>query len=485
MKTIRLEYGDSTIDAQVPDTAIEIIPGRTHDEPEPLADPVAATRDALRAPLGTAAITDQVGPGSKITIAFPDRVKGGVQETAHRRVTVPLVLDELERAGVRAGDITLVCAIGLHRKNTIEEFAALLGPNVLDRLDPAQIVNHDAEDPDVADVGTSRHGDPVQFNRRLVDSDLTILLGHTSGNPYGGFSGGYKMPATGLTTWRSIRAHHSPGTMHRPDFVPASTHSHFRHQLRAIGQAMEQAMPRPFFSIDAVLDGQSRQLQVAAGAIPEVEQATWPLARQRTEVILDGPPADVLILGMPRNFHYGNGMGSNPILLTQAIGAAVTRAGSALVDRPVIIAASVCDGYFNEPEFPATVPLYGALQTVGSAADLVRFEEEYATRADWVDAYRSGVAYHPFHAFSMAYMGGVATLNAAAIFIAGAQRPEYAEGMGCVPSESVEEALAAATAHVGADPRVLVVPELSKPAYHLAARTTRREDEGVTDPSAV
>lgn len=478
MKTIRLEYGDGTIDAQVPDTAVEIVPGRAHDEPEPLADPVAVTRDALRSPLGMAPITDQVGPGSKITIAFPDRVKGGVQETAHRRVTVPLVLDELERAGVRARDVTLVCAIGLHRKNTAEEFASLLGPEVLDRLDPAQIINHDAEDPDIADVGVSRHGDPVQFNRRLLDSDLTILLGHTSGNPYGGFSGGYKMPATGLTTWRSIRAHHSPGTMHRPDFVPASTQSHFRHQLRAIGKAMEQAMPRPFFSIDAVLDGQSRQLHVAAGAIPEVEQATWPLARQRTDVILDGPPADVLILGMPRNFHYGNGMGSNPILLTQAIGAAVTRAGSALRNKPVIITASVCDGYFNEPEFPATVALYDALQTVDSAADLVRFEEEYATRSDWVEAYRSGLAYHPFHAFSMAYMGGVATLNAGAIFIAGAQEPGYAQGMGCVPVDSVEDALAASARYVGADPRVLVVPELSKPAYHLAARDDTPQRSG-------
>lgn len=470
MKTVRLEYGDGMIDAAVPDSATEIISGRAHDEPEPLADPVAATRDALRSPLGTAPIADQVGPGSVITIAFPDRVKGGVQDTAHRKATLPLVLDELERAGVRFSDITLVCAIGLHRKNTAEEFAALLGPDVLSRLDPSQIVNHDAEDPDIADIGVSRHGDPVQMNRRLVDSDLTILLGHTSGNPYGGFSGGYKMPATGLTTWRSIRAHHAPGTMHRPDFVPASTGSHFRHQLRAIGKAMEAAMPRPFFSIDAVLDSQSRQLAVAAGAIPEVEQATWPLARRRTEIILDGPPADVLIIGMPRNFHYGNGMGSNPILLTQAIGSSITRAKSALVEKPVIIAASICDGYFNTEEFPATVAVYEALQTVDSAADLVRFEDDYSTRADWVEAYRSGGAYHPFHAFSMAYMGGVGAINTSAIFIAGAQDHRYAEGMGCIPTDSVEDALTAAEAYVGADPRVLVVPQLSKPAYHLAVR---------------
>ena len=45
-------------------------------------------------------------------------------------------------------------------------------------------------------------------------------------------------------------------------------------------------------------------------------------------------------------------MGSNPILLMQAIGASLARAKRALRPHPVVIAASVCDGWFNEHEFP-------------------------------------------------------------------------------------------------------------------------------------
>lgn len=469
MTTVRLEYGDGYLDAEFPDGTVQIRSGQSGTEPEPLADPVAATRDALRSPLGMRPLDQLVGSRSKITIAFPDRVKGGVHDTAHRRVTIPLLLDELERAGVSSRDVTLVCAIGLHRKNTEQEFAALLGEDTLSRLDPSQIVNHDAEDPEqMADIGVSRHGDPVQLNKRLLEADLSIMLGHTSGNPYGGFSGGYKMPATGLTSWRSIRSHHSPGTMQRSDFVPASTHSHFRHQLGAIGRAMEAAMPRPFFTVDAVLDARSRQLQVAAGAITEVEQATWPTARQRTELVLDGPPADVLVVGMPRDFHYGRGMGSNPILMMQAAGSSISRAKSALRTDPVIIVASICDGWFNEEEFPATVAVYDALQTVDSAAELSRFEEEFSTRTDWVEAYRSGGAYHPFHAFSMAYMGGLAMINSSAVIIAGAERPDLAHGMGAETADSIESALSAAAEQVGHRPRMLVVPELSKPAYHVS-----------------
>lgn len=467
MQTVRLEYGDGFVDAEVPADARVLESGRARPEPTPLADPEAATRQAIRAPLGSAPLQDQVGSGSRVTIAFPDRVKGGTHETAHRRVTTRVLLDELERAGVRSQDIHLVCAIGLHRKNHAAEFAALVGPD-LQRVPAGNVVNHDAEDPDgIVDFGRSRHGDPVQAHRLLRESDLTILIGHTSGNPYGGFSGGYKMPATGLTTWRSIRSHHSPGTMGRPDFVPAGTGSHFRDQLRAVGRQLEAGMPAPFFAVDAVLDSGSRQLQVSAGAVADVEAATWPAAHRRTDLEVDGP-ADVLIVGMPRRFHYGDGMGSNPVLVMQAVGASLTRAAAALRPDPVVIAASVCDGYFNETEFPATVAVYEAMQTVPSAMDLTRFEEEFSTRPDWVARYRHQYAYHPFHAFSMAYMGGLARARAAAVYLAGARSPELARGVGAVPVATVEDALADATRHVGADPRVLVIPRLSEPAYHLS-----------------
>jgi hypothetical protein len=86
-----------------------------------------------------------------------------------------------------------------------------------------------------------------------------------------------------------------------------------------------------------------------------------------------------------------------------------------------------------------------------------------------VQGYRDGTAYHPFHAFSMAYMGGIARAHAAEIFIAGAIDPGYARGMGAVPTADVAEALDAATGIAGRDPRVLVIPELSEPAYHLFA----------------
>ena len=467
---IDLEYGDGRLAIDVPEHSRIVARGLTYDEPPGRSDPVEATRQALRAPVGGEPLHRRVRPTDRVVIGFPDRVKGGTHATAHRKVAIPLILDELARAGVRDENVTLVCGMGLHRKNTPEEFAELLGEDVVRRFGPTRIVNHDAEDPaGMVRLEDSALGDAVAFNRLAFEADLTILLGHTMGNPYGGYSGGYKMPATGFTDWRSIRGHHTPKTMYRGDFAPVSTRSRFRDQLTAIGQRIEGAMGRPFFLVDAVLNGRSEQLSVVAGTPPEVEAATWARAAERTEVTLPGPKANVLVVGLPRTFHYGPGMGSNPLLMLQALGSWVTRAKKALDDDFVVVGASVCDGWFNDAWFPSYRPIYDTLQGLHAAEELVAFEESFATNPEWVHAYRERYAYHPFHGFSMAYMGGLAVRTAVEVMIVGAKAPGFARGVGARPIATFEEALARAERLLGAPARPLIVPEASKPAVHLRA----------------
>jgi hypothetical protein len=468
---IDLEYGDGRLPIDVSDDARVVAPGVLYEEPAGLDDPIDATRQALRDPLGSEPLHRLAGPSDRVVIGFPDRVKGGAHATAHRKVAIPLILDELARAGVKDENVTLVCGMGLHRKNTREEFAAYLGDDLVRRFGPTQLINHDAEDPaGMVTLPDSELGDAVNFNRHAFDADLTIMLGHTMGNPYGGYSGGYKMPCTGFTGWRSIRAHHSPKTMYRSDFVPVSTKSRFRDQLTAIGQRIEGAMGRPFFLVDAVLNGRSEQMHVVAGTPSDVEAATWARAAERTEVTLHGPPANVLIVGIPRTFHYGPGMGSNPLLMLQGLGSWITRAKKALDERFVVIGASVCDGWFNDAWFPSYRATYEALQGVHEAADLVAFEDDFATNPEWVHAYREAYAYHPFHGFSMAYMGGVAVRTALEVMIIGAKTPGYARGMGARPVPTFEDAMRRAEHLLDAPARALVVPEASKPAVHLAVR---------------
>ena len=382
MKTVSFQYGDSFMPADLPDSAFVVRKGETYQDP-PAVDPAAATRAALDHPLGMPPLSELAKPGMKVVIAFPDRVKGGAHPLAHRRISIPIVIETLTRAGVRREDISLVCAVGLHRKNTQPELRQYLGSEIMDSYWGRRITMHDAEDAaGIVDCGVTDDGDAVQVNRLLAEADLPILIGHAQGNPYGGYSGGYKMLVTGLTTWQSIRCHHTPATMFRPDFLPAGKGSHMRRQFDAIGRAIEAAISKQVFVVDAVLGADAQVLGVWAGQAGLVQEESWKLAERRTNVELDMTgKADVLIFGLPRSFHYGPGMGTNPILMMQAIGGQLTRAFGAFRDGGVVIAPSICDGWFNDEWFPSYREIYEHFQDCVDQSEATRFEEQVARNA--------------------------------------------------------------------------------------------------------
>ncbi|MBC7325081.1 MAG: DUF2088 domain-containing protein, partial [Moorella sp. (in: Bacteria)] len=408
MQEVLLEYGDAKMPVEVPDTATIFQVGRDNVDP-PEVDPYEATRQALANPLGMPPFSRLVKKGSKVVIAFPDRVKGGAHPKAHRRVCIPIIVEELKKAGVEDKDIKLICAMGLHRKNTKEELYWFLGREIVDAFWPDRLVMHDAEDPDgIVEYGYDEMGNVVNVNRDVAEADLAVMIGHVQGNPYGGYSGGYKMCVTGVTTWRSIRCHHCPDTMHRDDFIPVNTEkSLMRRQFDSIGQAIEKGMGKKFFCVDAVTGTNAQVLGVYAGAAKEVQEASWQLAEKRTNVYLDiKDKFDIMVYGLPRTFHYGPGMGTNPILMLQAIGANLARNFDVFNDGGVIIAPSLCDGWFNDEWFPSYRKVFNKLQEVADFAEAVRFEDEIAHDPEDIYKYRYAYAYHPFHALSMVSMGG-------------------------------------------------------------------------------
>jgi len=260
MQEVLLDYGDGKMRVELPDSAVVVRYGKTYTDP-PEVDPYEATRKALDKPLGFPPLRELGGPNKKVVIGFPDRVKGGTHAKCHRKVAIPMVIEELLKGGTKIENIKLLCATGLHRKNTLEEWYSYLGKETVDRFWPERITNHDAET-DILNYGTDEMGNVVQCSRTMAEADLAVVIGHCSGNPYGGYSGGYKMIVTGLSGWRSIGSHHSPGTMHRKDWLGASTSSHQRKQFKSIGRGMEKGMGKKFFAVDAVLGQFSQVLEV-------------------------------------------------------------------------------------------------------------------------------------------------------------------------------------------------------------------------------
>ncbi len=472
---LQFEYGHGFVNAELPDNTDVFIPGETVADPPYIPEDQleAKTLESIRNPIGMEPLTKLAKKGSKVTIIFPDRVKGGEQATAHRKISIKLILQELYSAGVEKKDILLICSNGLHRKNTKEEIYNILGKELFHEFwFTHQIINHDSEDYDhLVDLGVTDRGDPVIMNKYVYDSDVAILIGHTQGNPYGGYSGGYKHCSTGITHWKSIGSHHVPEVMHRDDFVPVSGKSLMRSKFDEIGEHMEKCMGKKFFCCDAVLDTYSRQIEINSGYAKEMQPVSWKAADKRTYVPFAEKKYDVMIFGMPQFFHYGDGMGTNPIMLMQALSAQVIRHKRVMSDKCVIICASTCNGYFHDELWPYTREMYEMFQTdhMNTLPDMNRLGEYFATNEEYIRKYRYTNAFHPFHGFSMISCGHLAEKNTSAIYIVGAEQPGYARGMGLKTRATIEEALAdAKLKYVGANPNILALPKTFKTAaVHL------------------
>ncbi|MCS7461212.1 lactate racemase domain-containing protein [Paenibacillus doosanensis] len=472
---LSFEYGHGLLEANLPENTDVFIPGETIPDPPCIPEDQIEekTLESIRNPIGMEPLTELAKKGSKVTIIFPDKVKGGEQATAHRKVSIKLILNELYSVGVEKKDILLICSIGLHRKNTDKEIRNILGDDIFHEFFYSnQIINHDSEDYEhLVDLGTTESGDPVIMNKYVYESDVAILIGHTQGNPYGGYSGGYKHCSTGITHWKSIASHHVPKVMHRKDFVPVSTNSLMRTKFDEIGEHMEKCMGKKFFCCDAVLDSKSRQIEIYSGYAKELQTISWQTANKRTFVPFAEKKYDVLVFGLPQSFHYGDGMGTNPIMMMQAISAQVIRHRRIMSDNCVIICSSTCNGYFHDEIWPYTREMYEMFQkdSMNILPDLNLYGQYFATNEEYIRKYRFANAFHPFHGFSMISSGHIAEKNTSAIYIVGAEMPGYARGMGLKTRATFEEALEdAKKKYVGNNPHILALPKAFKTAaVHL------------------
>ena len=102
MKNLQFEYGQGLMNASLPDNTDVFIPGVT--VPDPPCIPEDQLEEAylksIRNPIGMPPLSELAHKGSKVTIVFPDIVKGGLQPTSHRKMSIRIILNELYKAGV-------------------------------------------------------------------------------------------------------------------------------------------------------------------------------------------------------------------------------------------------------------------------------------------------------------------------------------------------------------------------------------------------
>ena len=222
--------------------------------PEPIAplrDPDAAIRDALLNPLDSEPLPELLHAGMKLTIAFDDvsLPLPPMRRPDNRQRVIEAVLDMAAAAGV--DDIHLIAALALHRRMTEEELRHAVGDRVYDAFAPTgRIYNHDAEDPDgMLEIGTTKHGELVEINKRAAESDLLIYVNVNLVS----MDGGWKSTATGLAGYRSLKQHHNPATMTQSKSFMDRHKSELHHSNWRMGEVLKADGPR-IFQIETTLN---------------------------------------------------------------------------------------------------------------------------------------------------------------------------------------------------------------------------------------
>ena len=189
-------FGTGTQEAEVPEKNLL---GVLHaNEVEPGLTGADEVRRALAEPIGAPRLREIVRPGEKIAVVTSD-----ITRPMPTYKVMPALLDELYAAGARSEDITLVFALGSHRKHTDEERKKLAGERAFD-----EIGCEDSDPGDRIHPGVTAAGPPVDVTRVVAQADRRICLGNIEYHYFAGYSGGAKAIMPGVSTRDAIQSNH-------------------------------------------------------------------------------------------------------------------------------------------------------------------------------------------------------------------------------------------------------------------------------------
>jgi len=171
------------------------------------AEPLTTSelRDAINSPIGINELSEIAKGKKRVTILIDDLSR----PTPTYRL-MPIIIEELKKAGISSKNILIIAAIGAHRILLPWDFEKKIGKVIVQTL---ETVNHTPYE-ECEYLGESPEGTPIYINKFVVEADLRIGVGAII--PYSpggtGFGGGAKIVVPGVSGIDTIVHHHSvPG----------------------------------------------------------------------------------------------------------------------------------------------------------------------------------------------------------------------------------------------------------------------------------
>jgi lactate racemase len=412
-------YGKGTMDFSLP-SAMRVNQAVSR-QVSPLLNEEKAVLEALAHPVGSAPLKELARADSRVCIVFTD-----ITRSCPDSLLVPPLLSELQDAGVKDENITLLCGIGMHRASTHEEKIAKLGAAVVARY---RVIDNEPQDRSaLVDLGTTAGGVPVSAHRSVVESDLVIATGIVEPHQYAGYSGGRKTLAVGAAGEDLIAYSHGPAFVDHPRTRLGQIEGNPFHE--AITEAAEREGLR--FILNVVLDDDKRLLRVAAGHPEKAFQDLVAFARSVYEVPIP-QQYDIAIAGV------GFPKDSN---LYQA-----SRAPSYLFFAPTCVVRP--GGYFIVPA--------RCEEGAGSGVGEQRFLSAMRDMPDVQSILRDGRT-HGFPPGQQRAFVIAKVLEQSKIIVVASECPDIVAACKMIPAATMEEAIQIAAKDRGTACDVLIVP---------------------------
>lgn len=264
-------------------------------EMAPLTDLKQAVLDAIYHPIDSKPLNELLQPGQKVAFICNDPTR-----VANSHDFMPILVEELNKMGIKDEDMRIVFALGTHRKMTQEEMIEAVGEDVAKRL---PMYNSDCnKQEDFEYFGETSFGTPVWLNKLICDVDLVIMTGTIVHHFFSGFGGGRKAVLPGVAAMETIRRNHS--LMMSPDAQLGKLHGNpvYEDQMEGVRLfAKEHRM----FLFNAILDAKKQFLKIFAGDWEKAHLEACKFVDKVYGVEIDAP-ADIVIAscgGYPKDIN--------------------------------------------------------------------------------------------------------------------------------------------------------------------------------------
>jgi len=209
-RELTLPYGNQTLTFRVPER--NLLAYATPHATPPAPDAAAEIRRALEQPIGAPPLATLARGARSVVIIADDLTR---QTPSH--IIIPILLDELNRAGVRDEQVRVLIALGTHRPMTEAEIETHFTRAVTSRV---RVINSPWQDPaQLADLGTTPNGTPIHVARLAVEADLLIGLGSIVPHHIPGYSAGAKIVQPGISGAATTGATHLLSTRTRRSYL--------------------------------------------------------------------------------------------------------------------------------------------------------------------------------------------------------------------------------------------------------------------------